>query len=205
LYLYSGKNIAGCSLGLVGLGLHFAGVINALWGPIVAGLYGVGALVFPSSRSVDLREEFRTADVHKALMKLVAEVRGKVPEDIMTKVSGIADTIEGILPRVGQLDSGSPELFVLQRTATDYLPTALETYINLPRAYATVHPISGRKTAKQVLADQLDLLQAQMSGISDAVNKNDTDKLLAHGRFLEEKFGRKDLSLEPPGAAASGR
>jgi hypothetical protein len=85
----------------------------------------------------------------------------------------------------------------LQRTVTDYLPGALEPFLRLPRAYATVHPIKDGKTAKQILAGQLDLLQGEMNEISDAVNKNDTDKLLTQARFLEERFGQKDLTLGP--------
>jgi hypothetical protein len=40
-----------------------------------------------------------------------------------------------------------------------------------------------------------------MDAIADAVNKNDTDRLLAHGRFLEERFGKQDLSItDAPGS-----
>ena len=88
---------------------------------------------------------------------------------------------------------------MLTRIATDYLPTALGAYINLPRRYATEHPISEGKTAHRVLVEQLDLLVHQLNEIAVAVNKNDTDKLLAHGRFLEERFGRGDLSLGDDG------
>jgi hypothetical protein len=122
-------------------------------------------------------------------------IQGKVPPEIAAKVQSINDTILGILPHYGEFPAGSPDLFVVGRTATDYLPRALQSYINLPRAYATTHPVAGGKTSQQVLSDQLDLLGSKMNDVADAVHKKDSDALLANGRFLEEKFGKSQLSL----------
>ncbi|MGW3229580.1 hypothetical protein [Kitasatospora sp. NPDC001095] len=46
-YLESARNLVGCAGGAVGLGLHFAGLGGAWWPGVVAGLYGVGALLTP--------------------------------------------------------------------------------------------------------------------------------------------------------------
>jgi hypothetical protein len=40
-----------------------------------------------------------------------------------------------------------------------------------------------------LLIDQLDLLSATMEKIFDAVVRVDAAALIAHGRFLQEKFG----------------
>ena len=40
-----------------------------------------------------------------------------------------------------------------------------------------------------LLIDQLDLLSATMDRIFDAVVRVDADALIAHGRFLQDKFG----------------
>lgn len=197
LYLYSTRNIVGSLLALVGLGLFFAGVIGWIWPLVVLALYLIGVLVVPKPRAVDLHGDVDTADMRRELQAMLKRIRGRVPNDIQSKVAAIAATIEGLLPGLDQFPPGSQELFVLERTVEDYLPTALEAYLNLPRVYATVHPIQGGKTARQVLSDQLDLLQSQMDQVADALARNDTDKLLAHGRFLEERFGRKALSLDP--------
>ena len=210
VYLYSTKNIVGSALALAGLTLFFTGVIGVLWPAVVVGLYLIGALLAPPPRSYDLRAGFDPKDVQKSLGRLLSAVKGKVPDEVYGKVRGIAETIGGVLPRAGQLLPGSEDLFILQRTALDYLPTALENYMNLPRGYATVHRLNGGKTARQLLDEQLDLLGKKMDQVADAVHRGDTDKLMAYGRFLEDRFGRSDLLLEDPGggeaagAAGSG-
>jgi hypothetical protein len=120
----------------------------------------------------------------------------------MAKVLKIRQIILGILPRSGNLPPGSPELFVIERTASDYLPISLQAYLNLPRAYATMHPVQDGKTPKEVLLDQLTLLENKMSEVADDVHRNDSDRLLANGRFLQERFGRSPLSLKPPASSA---
>jgi len=201
-YLYSTKNIVGSLLALVGLVLFFTGVVGALWPVIVIGLYLIGALVTPGTATIDLRSGFDPDDVRHALDHEVHAVSGRVPADVLAKVQNIQQIILGILPRSGALPPGSPELFVVERTATDYLPTSLESYLNLPRAYATLHPVQDGKTAKQVLMDQLSLLESKMTEVADDVHRNDTDRLLANGRFLEERFGRSALSLDSPPASS---
>lgn len=197
-YLYSTKNIVGSLLALVGLVLFFTGVVGALWPLIVIGLYLIGLLVTPGTATVDLKSGFDPDDVRKALDHEAHVVSGRVPADVFAKVQSIQQIILGILPRSGTLPPGSPELFVVQRTATEYLPTALESYLNLPRAYATLHPVQDGKTPKQVLMDQLTLLESKMTEVADDVHRNDTDRLLANGRFLEDRFGRSALSLPGP-------
>jgi hypothetical protein len=201
-YLYSTKNIVGSLLALVGLVLFFTGVVGALWPVIVIGLYLIGALVAPGTATIDLKSGFDPDDVRKALDHEVHVVSGRVPAEVFARVQNIQQIILGILPRSGALPPGSPELFVVERTATDYLPTALESYLNLPRAYATLHPVQDGKTAKQVLLDQLALLESKMGEVADDVHRNDTDRLLANGRFLEERFGRSVLSLDNSAASS---
>jgi hypothetical protein len=199
LFLYSTKNIVGCGLGLAGLLLHFVGIVGSLWPIVVIGLYLIGVLVVPPNREVDLLGgvAFDSDDVRKALATEVKAVDGKVPSDVMAKVLSIQQTVLGILPHIDNLGSGSPDLFVIHQTAVDYLPTALESYLSLPKAYATLHPVQDGKTPKQVLLDQLTLLDSKLSDVADAVYKKDSDRLLANARFLQERFGRSELSLPP--------
>jgi hypothetical protein len=159
-------------------------------------------LITPGNKKIDLSTSFDPNDVKNALNTQVRLITGKVPPEVMAKVLKIRQIILGILPRSGNLPPGSPELFVIERTATNYLPTSLQAYLNLPRAYATVHPVQDGKTPKEVLLDQLTLLESKMSEVADDVHRNDSDRLLANGRFLQERFGRSPLSLKPPASSA---
>jgi hypothetical protein len=108
----------------------------------------------------------------------------------------IQSTILDILPKLPNTTIDRQDLFALERTVSDYLPTTLDNYLTLPRAYASSHVVANGKTAEQLLGEQLDLIDQKMKEISDAVAKDDVGKLLAQGRFLEERFGRNsDLAL----------
>ena len=198
LYLYSRKNIVASTLALLGIALFFLGIIGPVWPAVVIGLYLIGALVTPSGQKWDLLGGEEPSDIAGALSRQVSAVKGKVPDDVYQKVVSIQQTILGILPKIGRLGPGSSDAFVVQKTASDYLPSTLQAYLNLPRAYATVHRMDDGRTAAQVLMDQLTLLDTKMGEVADAVNKNDTDALLANGRFLEDRFGGSSLKLPSP-------
>jgi hypothetical protein len=198
-YVYSTRNVAGCALALLGPGLGLVGVVSPLVGLAVApALYTVGALAAPGHRPVDLAKGVDPDDIRRSLVELQRRVRGKVPPEVDARVDRILTTITETLPKADGLGLGSPELFALVRTATDYLPGALQVYLNLPRAYADRHVVAEGKTALGLLCDQLDLLATKMDEVADAVHRADTDKLIAHGRFLADRFGTGTLDLRRP-------
>jgi hypothetical protein len=79
---------------------------------------------------------------------------------------------------------------VLQRAAVNYLPTTIEAYLALPTAYARERAIQGEKTPLDVLKEQLEILDTKMDEIAEAVRARDSDRLLANGLFLEDRFGK---------------
>src|SRR5262245_47038509 len=163
-------------------------------------MYGIGALLAPGPPNVALTgTSFDPESIRHSLNRQLDAARGKLPPPLAAKLQAISDTIMGILPHYTDFPPGSPDLFVVGRTATDYLPSALQAYLNLPRAYATLHKMPNGKTADEVLGDQLTLLATKMNEVADAVHKKDSDALLANGRFLEEKFGASPLALPQAG------
>jgi hypothetical protein len=198
-YLGSRKNLAGCVLALGGLALYFIGVLGPIWPVVVVALYLVGALVVPSPRRAVVGHPGFDPDlVKEALDRLMHRVGGRTSPDIAAKVREIQQEIVGLLPFAAQFPPGSEDLFVIQRTATDYLPSALDAYLALPPEYATTRALQDGKTAKQVLLEQLQLIDSKMDEVADAVHQRDSDRLLASGRFLEERFGKGDLSVPGP-------
>jgi hypothetical protein len=103
------------------------------------------------------------------------------------------DAVRETIPRLANLGPGSYDAHSVIATATSYLPEALEGYLRLPRSFADRRPVSGGRTSLMVLIDQLDLLASTMNEILDAACREDAEALVAHGRFLAEKFGHGSL------------
>ena len=118
---------------------------------------------------------------------MVAE--GAVPAPVASRVRRVDTVVRDTIPRLPSLGAGSPQAYSVMATATDYLPEAVGGYLRLPRQFADNRPVDRGKSSLMVLIDQLDLLAATMDKVFDAVCRADADALVAHGRFLAEKFG----------------
>ena len=158
----------------------------------------LGAVIPRRSKKIELGNAVDQNELRQLLDAQVRIIAGKVPAEVMAKVLSIRKTILGLLPASGTLSPGSPEWFLVERSATSYLPKSLESYLSLPRLYATRQRVQSGKTPKEILLDQLTLLESKLKEIAEDVHRNDADRLLAHGRFLEDRFGRSPLSLKPP-------
>ena len=138
------------------------------------------------------------ADMLAALDRVEAMVAGgAVPAAVASRVQRVVRDGAGDMPAAAQPRLGSPEAYSVMATATDYLPEAIGGYIRLPRQWADTRPVESGKTSLMMLIDQLDLLGATMDKIFDAVVRVDADALIAHGRFLQEKFGHASTGGEP--------
>ncbi len=129
-------------------------------------------------------------DLHAALERTDASMTsGGVPSVVVARVHRVTAAIRDTIPRLDALGAGSPLAYSVMATATDYLPEAVGGYLRLPRRFADSRPVDGGKTSLMVLVDQLDLLGQTMDEVFDAVCRDDAIALVAHGRFLAEKFG----------------
>ncbi len=200
LFIYSTPNIVGALLGLFGLALYFMGVIDNFWILIVIGLYIIGVLATPKSPVYDLQiqNQLSVDEIRSELEALTRKIRGKAPKEILAKVESIKGSILEVLPQLVDMSSSDQNIFVIRQTALDYLPQTLENYLNLPKAYANVHPIKDGKTARQLLVEQLDILDREMKEIVQDIYKSDEQRLVAHGRFLQDKFGQSGLLIGRP-------
>jgi hypothetical protein len=201
-WFYGLPNLVGIVLALGGLALYLAGAIGTILVPaIVAGLYLLGAIATPRPRglgTVSAGSGLDAGALRRALDRIDAESKKRLPDDLAAKVDAIRQTILDLLPKLTASTIDRRDLFAVERTVSDYLPRTLDNYLTLPRAYANTHVIENGKTAQQMLGDQLDLIEEKMQEISEAVARDDVTKLLAQGRFLEERFGaHEELSIEP--------
>jgi hypothetical protein len=196
-YATSTKNITGCTLALAGPALAVVGVLAPAVGfALVLPLYAVGALVVPARRHVEVVAGVDAREVQRSLRDVQRRALPPVPREIRFKIKRIATTINELLPRAGVLGAGSPDQYVLVQCATDYLPTAFQAYLDLPRDYADHRVVADDKTPLALLSEQLDVLTTQIDRIADRVNGVHSDKLIANGRFLSQKFAPGALDLD---------
>ena len=68
------------------------------------------------------------------------------------------------------------------------MPETLKNYTSLPVAFRNLYPVQDGKNATQVLLEQLTLLDNKMKEIVADFLRNDSQALVANGRFLADKF-----------------
>jgi hypothetical protein len=136
-------------------------------------------------------------EILTSLSALQGAIAGRVPDMVLARVDRVSSVVRETVPRLGNLGPGSFTAHDVLRTATSYMPEAVNAYLRLPRSFADRRPVAGGKTSLAVLCDQLDLLGSKMDDVFDAVCRADADALIAHGRFLAEKFGTGALALDP--------
>ena len=189
-YVTSRRNLTGSALALVGAGLILIDPVGVQGLFLVVGLYLAGALSVRSNGRVS-RFGFDPERVQKSLADQIGVAAGRVPPEIHARMQRIELTIRTeILPRLDCLPLGAPELYLIERTVSDYLPTAVEAYLRLPRGYVSSQPGSQGRAALDVVVEELDFLDAEMRQVAEVVHRTDMDQLLAHKRFLADRFRR---------------
>lgn len=201
-WFYSTKNITGCALTVAAPILAITGVVAP---PIalllIPALYAVGALVAPGKKKVDLAVGLDAEDITRSLTNIREKSYGRVSPNIYQRIMNIIHTIDDILPKAHELGAGSPEMHILIRTATDYLPSTLQPYLALPRLYAEQKVIHDGKTSETILCEQLDIIIEKLNDIYEGTLESDENKILSNGTFLKEKFGTAGFQLP---ASATG-
>jgi hypothetical protein len=121
----------------------------------------------------------------------------RLPADVEKKVDRIRRKAAVLGQHPERFPIGSKDLYVVQHTATDYLPATVNTYLEVP-SWSVNTPTADGRTPLQMLHSQLDILEAKLDEIAESVRKQRVDNLLANERFLEENFGRDEAELTIP-------
>lgn len=175
-------------------------------------LFG-GGRTEEEARPVSIPAPPTTEQIVTSVDAVLARTSGKAPAAVTARVQRVAETVHEMVPRLDRLGAGSQQAHTVVATATSYLPEAVDAYLRLPRDFADRRVVDRGKTSLMILCDQLDLLGATIDKISDAVSRADAVALVAHGRFLEEKFGTPSTlnlpspapgSLPAPGSSGQG-
>lgn len=197
----SSKNILGGVLAVAAIGAQLVFGLGPLWPLVVVASYGVGALVAPRER-VDLRlglgEGASAADLAEQLKTLRRAMKGqarRLEDDANAILGRILDSLDDIVAKWDDLAGAPDQRHVVERMIVDYLPTSIQTFVNLPRTFALSSRVEGRKSAHDELIEQLTILEAESDRIRTALYSRAVDALSDQSRFLREKFGRSELQL----------
>lgn len=195
LFLYSNANIVGCTLALAGPALLFTGLIGPLWLLITAALYAAGYLLAPRAPELERRiaDTLGVDETLAQLDRVIAQARPHLSDELTAHLDGVRGSVVEVLPRLVGQGTGSADLFTVRETVLRYLPESLANYVALPPAFRGAHVLKDGKTARQLLGDQLALLDAKLREIVANVASSDAQALLANGRFLEAKFRPVDF------------
>jgi hypothetical protein len=120
-----------------------------------------------------------------------------LPPDVEKQVDRIRRKADVLGRHPDRFPIGSKDLYVVQHTASDYLPTTVRAYLEVP-SWSVETPTADGRTPLQMLHGQLDLLEAKLDEIADGVRKQRVDNMLANERFLEENFGSSEAELTIP-------
>lgn len=198
LFFYGNPNILGCALALLGPALLFAGVIGPGWLFITGGLYGAGWLIGRAAlRAPEV--ERRIADsltveqTLEHLDALISSLKPHLSPEMHEHLVSVRTSVAEVLPRLVGAGTHDADLYTVRETVLRYLPETLANYVTLPPAFRTTHVLKEGKTARQLLSEQLTLLDTKMREIVANVASADAQALLANGKFLEMKFQQPDF------------
>jgi hypothetical protein len=195
LFLYGNANILGCALALLGPALLFAGFIDRGWLLITAGLYVAGWLLGRKAPELERRIE-DSLSIEQTLERLdhvVAQAQPHLTEDMRKSLDSVRGSVGEVLPRLVGARSNGDDLFTVRETVLRYLPETLANYVALPPAFRITHAVKDGKTARQLLGEQLGLLDGKLREIVANVASSDAAALVANGQFLEKKFRQPDF------------
>lgn len=103
-----------------------------------------------------------------------------------------------LLARRESNGDGTIDLLVVRRMLDDYLPSTVGAYLSLPPHHPDAPITSDGRSSRQLLTEQLTLLDRKLDEVAEGMLRHDLEGLLANGRFLEEQFGHHESELTLP-------
>jgi len=119
---------------------------------------------------------------------------GRLPTECTVLARRITDAASDVIGLAATAELDIQVAITVRKIVTDYLPTALRTYLALEPDTVEV-PGGQGVTPRQALAQQLSDLWAGALDVRAAAQARDADALISHGAFLRTKFSGSDLDL----------
>jgi hypothetical protein len=184
--------------GTWGLGLVHSVMANSTWLRIKAAFTGEPVLEHTAPTPVEHTPSDPVLGLQNSLREVVRIANrngGRLPDGAVPAVREIEDVLRPLLAHVAKRGADVEELHNLEAIVTEYLPGALDHYLDLPEDYALTNRGPSGSTPAEELLNQLRLLVDGAKDLQRAVYDHDAQKLSVQGRFLDAKFRRSDLDL----------
>jgi len=190
-YLESRKNLTGSACGIVGLALTFSHFAGPYWPVVVAGLYGVGALVAPPERPPlpdfpdpsaqldELRGDFATLREYLTGVELPPAAAGRLTE--------LTEILTALLDPgwVAEVLAQDPEgIHALSRAVRQDIPEAVDTFVRT-RWWTRLTP--GTEPPERHLERQLTLLHDEADRLAATLRETEARRQESHTRYLEDR------------------
>ncbi|WP_215448755.1 hypothetical protein [Streptomyces sp. ATCC 21386] len=192
-YVESRKNLTGGALGVVGLGLTFAGVAGPYWPVVVVGLYGAGALIAPPERVAppDFADPSAQLDEVRGdfgrLREYLADV--DLPPAAAGRLTELTELLTALLDPgwVAEVLAHDPEgVHALSRAVRQDVPEAVDTFVRT-RWWTRLTP--GTEPPERHLERQLGLLQEELGRLAATLRDIEARRQESHTRYLEDRSG----------------
>lgn len=199
-FIFSNKNIVGLVCASIVVVLGFLGVVKHGWLAVALIAYVFGYLVGPKEKEVvfyHIKGESMADYVgflHKFLRNSLDNTKLPIEaKEVLQSITKNAVELLTFLQTKETVDDTSEEMINLKSIFDTYLPKLINQFSRLPSDYANNIKTSSGKTAKNMLLEQLNLLEQKIQEISYGIYEDDVTALKVNGRFLKEKFETHDL------------
>ncbi len=209
-FLSSPANLTGLGLASLALLARLSGMIDAFWLLIVAGCYGlgwqIGRLAFPRAPNRLDEGEARAGPVARTaaeredideslnqIMRMVTENRGGMFDSALRRsIVELCARIRSLIERM-EASAGFisiEDAYSAKRIALDYLPGLIDSFVAIPKDFAARKVLANGKTARELLDENLAVLQRKAAEMADDLAAQDARSFLNHAGFLRDKFGQ---------------
>lgn len=139
--------------------------------------------------------EVELATIQKNIAELkatLAEQSGRISDDILDGSNRIFEILEEILPKWNKLETFASDKFTVNSILTDYLPTIITNYINLPKSY---YKNANKKQLGQDITEQIDILYTSLEKIRDNLYEGVENDIKVQSMFLKKRFATEESAL----------
>lgn len=200
-FLFSNKNLTGLGFSSIIIILAFFGILKSLILPLTIMCYILGYFITPKEELTETDTNANNNSI-EAYLDILAEINSNVNKSstlpveakkIVTNISNTTTELLNFQKQKNTLNNTTEDSLILQSILETYLPKIINQYNLLPANYANNTKSSNGKTAKEMIIEQLTILDEKITEISHNIYENDVTAMKVNGNFLKKKFNETNI------------